>query len=133
VLSRLSRQLGPRGRATPGEAGLMPRLAEARHRLDDVIRQVRRPENMALYAELWRDREAAAVTATRQPAGPNGKPRPASLPQLKTGQIVEHARFGPGEVIHVDPGDDPQLTIQFEDGTERTFLGSLVANKLHVV
>jgi hypothetical protein len=129
ILSRLSRLLAQSGRAQKDKAMLMPRLAEARSRLDQVTRRVRSADDLALYAELWRDRETAVAATAREPVTPRAKPK--GKPRVyQPGQAVEHAIFGPGIVLSVNGSDDPQLIVQFADGRERTFLASLVADKL---
>ena len=132
ALSRCSRLLAQGSRSDSEKAALMPQLAAARRRLDGVIRQVRQPEDLALYAELWRDREAALVTDAQQATAPRTK-QDSPLPRMQQGQLVQHARFGPGTVTAVDGTvDDPLITIQFQDGSQRTFLASLVADKLSI-
>lgn len=129
ILSRLSRLLAQGQRPDKEKAALMPRLAEARSRLDQVTRRVHSADDLALYAELWRDRETAVAAAARAPVAPRPKGKPRSY---QPGQPVRHATFGPGTVLSVNGGDDPQVTVQFADGRERTFLASLVADKLAV-
>jgi hypothetical protein len=131
ILSRLSRVLAQGRRADREKAAFMPRLAAARQRLDQVARRVRSTDDLALYAELWRDREAGLVAASREPARP--KPRMASKPRTyRPGQTVRHAVFGEGTVTAVE-GDagDPRVTVLFVgEDRERTFLASLVRDKL---
>jgi hypothetical protein len=130
TLSRLSRLLAQGNRSDAEKATLMPQLAGARRQLDGVIRRVRQPDDLALYAELWRDREAALVTDVRQATASRSNQGNLTL-RLQPGQLVQHARFGLGTVTAVDSTDgDPQITIQFQDGSQRTFLSSLVADKL---
>jgi hypothetical protein len=118
-------------RADREKAAFMPRLAEARQQLDQVARRVRSTDDLALYAELWRDREAGLVAASREPVRP--KPRAAGKPRsYREGQAVRHAVFGEGTVTAVE-GDagDPRVTVLFVgEDRERTFLASLVADKL---
>ncbi len=129
ALSRLSRLLAQSQRAAAEKVKLMPRLAEARTRLDEVIRRVRSADDLALYAELWRDRETAVAAAMRASATP--QPKPSAKPRAyRPGQAVQHSVFGSGTVIGVNGGDDPQITVEFVDGRTRTFLASLVADKL---
>ncbi len=130
TLTRLSRTLAQSDRPDRDKTTLMPRLAAARSRLDETSRRVKNPDNLVLYAELWRDRETAIVAATRHPHASSG--RSAAKPiQVKPGQTVHHERFGAGEVVAVDEtGDDAQITILFETGQERTFLASLAGSKL---
>ena len=130
TLSRLSRTLAQSGRPDRDKATIMPRLAGARSRLDETSRRVRSPDNLALYAELWRDRETAVVAATRHSS--TSSARSAAKPiRLQPGQSVHHERFGEGTVVAVsETVDDAQITILFETGQERTFLASLTGSKL---
>lgn len=134
ILGRLSRVLAQGRRADREKATYMPQLAEARKRLDQVARRVRSTDDLALFAELWRDREAGLAAASREPARP--KPRPAGKPpSYRPGQEVRHTVFGTGTVTAVE-GDagDPRVTVLFVgEDRERTFLASLVADKLKAV
>lgn len=130
ILSRLSRLLAQSKRPDRDKAMLMPRLAEARARLDQISGRVRSVDDLALYAELWRDRETAVAAAVRSPvvsgAPPQGRPY-----RFRPGQAVRHGAFGPGTVVSVNGNDDdPQITVQFADGRQRIFLASLVVGKL---
>ncbi len=130
ILSRLSRTLARSSRPEQDKATLMPQLAAARSRLDEISRRVKSPDDLALFAELWRDREAAGVASTR----PAPAASPAAQPlRLQPGQSVRHERFGPGTVLAVDEtSGDAQVTIRFDTGEERTFLASLAGGKLSV-
>ena len=130
TLTRLSRTLAQSDRPDRDKTTFMPRLAAARSRLDETSRRVKSPDNLVLYAELWRDRETAIVAATRHPSASSA--RSAAKPiRLTPGQTVHHERFGAGTVVAVDEtGDDAQITILFETGHERTFLASLAGSKL---
>ncbi|MEZ4770850.1 MAG: hypothetical protein R2844_20840 [Caldilineales bacterium] len=126
-LSRLSRTLAQSDRPEEDKLAFMPRLADARSRLDDISRRVRSPEDLALFADLWRDREADVFAAARQatpvPAGP--------VASFEPGQVVRHERYGKGAVIAVAGGGaDAQVTVHFADDSQRTFLAGLVAGKL---
>jgi hypothetical protein len=129
ILSRLSRLLAQSRRPDKEKSTLMPRLAEARARLDQATRRVHSADDLALYAELWRDRETSAAAAMRAPAAPRPQPQ-GKLRVYQPAQAVQHATFGPGTVVSVNSGDDPQITVLFADGRERTFLASLVSGKL---
>lgn len=129
TLSRLSRTLAQSDRPDADKTRYMPLLAEARNRLDEIIRRVRSADDLAQFAELYRDREAAAAIDAR-PASPPAR-TPGRPMTWSPGQRVTHARFGPGAVVAVsDAGSDPQITIRFEDDRERTFLASLVGDKI---
>lgn len=129
ALSRVSRVLAQSERPEEDKLLFMPRLADARARLDEVSRRVRSPEDLALFADLWRDREAGMTAAARRasPVRLAGGPLPAFQP----GQAVQHDRFGRGAVIGVHgSGPEAQITVQFVDGSQRTFLAGLAADKL---
>lgn len=132
ILSRLERAIAHDGRPAKEKKAVAATLAAARGRLDDIARRVKSPDNLALFAELWRDRETAAVAATRPPASwPATKPaRPLHLAQ---GDRVQHARFGPGVIEAIAAASDPQITILFDSGEQRTFLASLAADKLQTL
>jgi hypothetical protein len=131
ILSRLSRTLARSRRPDHDRQTFMPMLATARSRLDEITRRVKRPEDLALFAELWRDRETASIAATRTPPAATAKPiRPLRLIE---GARVQHARFGPGVVATVAAASDPQITILFDSGEQRTFLASLVSDKLRAL
>jgi len=133
ILSRLSRTLAQGDRPNRDKQALMPRLAEARGRLDEIARRVKSPDDLALFAELWRDRETAAITAAR-PAAPAAQGRSARPLRLAEGARVQHERFGPGVVQSIDPdGGDPKVAILFDSGEQRTFLASLVSDKLQAL
>jgi hypothetical protein len=134
ILSRLSRTLAQGGRPGQDKLVIMPLLAEARGQLDEITRRVKRPEDLALFAELWRDRETASIVAAQQPSPPAAKGRSARPLRLVEGARVQHERFGPGIVQFIDPdGSDPKVAILFDTGEQRTFLASLVGDKLQAL
>ena len=56
------------------------------------------------------------------------------MPRLAEGARVQHERFGPGVVQSIDPDSgDPKVAILFDSGEQRTFLASLVSDKLQVL
>lgn len=133
ALSSASRRTATQGRAR-GKAAQMERLAGARKQLEEIRRRVQRLEDLAGYAELWRDRETRMVTALEKPAGNGASTRHiAAVRKLQPGQWIEHERFGRGEVTAVEPAeDDLYLTIRFLTAGERRFLASLAADKLRL-
>jgi len=47
--------------------------------------------------------------------------------------LLEHTHFGLGEVTSVAAsGDDTLVTVEFEEGDTRTFMASLLADKIVV-
>lgn len=132
ALAGASRRTAKRGRFQ-GKAALMERLAKARQRLDENRRRVNRMEDLAAYAESWRDREARMLADVQKPpVNGNGKRKGGrALREFTAGQWVEHEHFGRGEIIEVDPDtNDTYLTIRFVTAGDRRFMASLVADKL---
>jgi len=128
ALGGASRRLAQSRRPKRVKGRLMPMLAAARKRCEEIHGRLRRPEGMALFAELWRDREARMVAKTQAARGrrPKSKPR-----RYREGQVVRHRAFGRGVVIGLEPDEgDMRVTVRFDDGSERTFLASLVRDKL---
>jgi hypothetical protein len=130
ALGQASRSMAQGSRPLADKRRLMPVLAEARQRCEEIIQRVRTPDDLALYAELWRDREAAMVIALQnQPAAQPRKKR--EPPRFVEGMAVTHTAFGPGTVIAITPeGNDARITVQFVTAGVRTFLASLAADKL---
>jgi len=129
-LGRALRRISQERRRRAERRQLTMKLTEARRRCEEIIRRVRRPEDLTLYAELWRDREAAVVAALKaEPERPRRRRR--RTPRYAAGMHVTHTTFGPGEVVAVSAdGDDARIVVRFTSGDERTFLASLVADKL---
>ncbi len=104
-------------------------LAAARRRLSDIRDRVRRPEDLAIFAEKWRDREARAQRAARRAAQ---TPRAGHSVVFREGMRVRHERFGVGVVQAVLPegNGDQRIVVEFPEAGRRTFLASLVGDKL---
>lgn len=131
ILGRLERGLAQNDRPAREQKALAPLLAGARGRLDDLARRIKGPESLALYAELGRDRETAALVAASRPPAAAARPGPAQARPLVAGNRVVHNRFGAGVVETTTPTDgDVQITITFDTGEQRTFLASLIAGKV---
>lgn len=97
--------------------------SELRSRLAKAPQQA-----MSSLAEAWRDREINELPTPLPPREPS--PRQKNF-LLSVGQIVQHERFGQGEVVALAPeGEDQKVTIRFDAGQDRTFLASLVQEKL---
>ena len=129
ALSSASRRLARSQRPQRVKGRLMPLLAAARKRCEGIHGRLRRPEDLALFTELWRDRETREVAEAQAAARgrkPVNKPR-----QYREGQAVRHTAFGLGTITGLAPSDgDVQVSVRFDDGSERTFLASLVRDKL---
>jgi len=118
-----------------GKAELMAQLASARDELSTIRRNVNSLDELAPFAEAWRDRETRVIADTKPAPSTNGSSRKkAAARKLKAGQWVEHERFGRGMVTEVETKpDDVYLTINFVTEGQRQFMGSLVVDKLAVV
>lgn len=128
ALSRSARMLAQSNRPQAVKADLTERLAKARQACDRLAPRVRAMGDLSLYAQLWEDRQYIR----------RDEPAPQS-PVIKTnpfrvGMRVEHDRFGDGQVVEIrNDGSDPVIRVQFDDGTERTFMLSLVVDKMFPV
>jgi hypothetical protein len=128
-LARASAQLAQSSITHQRKQGLMPRLSEARRRAGEFTPRLRDPRTLNLYAEMWRDRQADL--ATQVPARmPHIRPR-----TFRVGMAVEHERFGPGQVVGVQPEDgDVKVTVDFATAGVRSFYASLLdAAKFQIV
>ena len=131
ILGAASRRLA-RAKRFKGKAALMEQLNQARHRLDEIARQVKKPEDLTPYAEAWRDREANLIADLRRSPAPTPK-RKIDPSRLRVGQKVKHSHFGVGTVSAIETGeDDTYVTINFVTKGERKFALSLLAGKLFV-
>lgn len=104
---------------------LMPLLSMARQRTGEFAAKLNPPERLAMYAEMWLERQnsLAAHTPARKATG--------KAPQYSVGMSVYHQKFGPGEVTNLKPdGKDLAVTVRFGAEGEKTFLASLVIDKL---
>jgi hypothetical protein len=129
ALAGASRRLAQSHRPKRVKGRLMPQLAAARQRCTAIRGRLRRPQDLALFAELWRDRETRDVIKAQASARvdkPRGKPR-----RYRRDQRVRHRVYGDGTVVALEQRDgDMQVTVRFADDSERTFLASLVGDKL---
>ena len=129
ALSSASRHLALSDRPKRVKGRLMPQLAAARNRCTAIRERLRSERDMAVFSELWRDRETRdileAQSATRSPK-PQRTPR-----RYRQGQAVQHQLYGAGTVVGLARRDgDVEVTVRFGVDSERTFLASLVADKL---
>ena len=135
TLSRASRLLAQSKRPTKEIEKLMPLLSEARSRGSELrVRIAKNPEQvLASLSEGWRDREAGLVTSLAAPA-PAAPQKPKKLPKLAVEQRVNHEKFGDGVITALaGEGAECKVTILFDAAQERTFLLSIVADKLSVL
>ncbi len=105
---------------------LRRQIVTARRTASGLSLKVRSEDDLALYADLWTDRQY-------QLAEPAGEPAPAApaTVQFAPGAAVEHTHFGPGVVIAVQPAsDDTLITVDFITAGQKTLAASLIAGKL---
>ncbi len=137
VLSRASRLTALDGRSGQEKSAAMDALAAAvqsANRLRFTLS--RNPEQtVGTLAEAWRDREAN-IAATLQEAAAVKTPQPTrsqqrTLAQLACGQRIVHTHFGDGVITDMrGEGAERRIKILFDGDQERTFLASLLADKL---
>lgn len=131
TLGAASRRLA-KAKRFKGKAALMEQLNQARKRLDEISRHVKKSEDLAYYAEAWRDREANTLASLRRASEQKPK-RTINPDKLKVGQKVKHSHFGVGTVTAIDKDEDESyVTIRFVTKGERKFILSLLAGKLVV-
>jgi hypothetical protein len=125
ALARAARQVVQGELAAAEKTALTRKIAKAQAQLESIARNIRRPEDMAIYAELWEDRLYAG-------AGPEVRePGTVSVHRYQVGMSVRHTTFGEGKVLAVEPNtNDTFVVVRFADGVERKFAASLVEDKL---
>ncbi|MFN8445688.1 MAG: hypothetical protein U0175_33160 [Caldilineaceae bacterium] len=136
ILSRASRLMALSQRPASEKEKLMPKLSDARNRATEVrARLAKNPEQMiANLAEAWRDREAGFSVNLTAPVVQATPTKPKKLPKLAVEQRVRHEKFGDGVITGLTgEGDDRRVSILFDASQERTFLLSIVADKLSVL
>lgn len=136
TLSRASRVLAQSKRPDKEKQKLMPALSKSRTQLGDLRSLINKnPEQMmANLAEAWRDREAGMVAELDKLKREPKKKRKQKTLKLATEQRVRHERFGEGVVTNLaGSGDDATLSILFDAAEERTFLLTLVSDKLETI
>jgi len=126
ALSRSARVLAQSDQPHEIKAAVTPQLAKAKRVCDGLAARVRRTEDLALYSELWEDRQHAT-----RPESPEAPAEGARRHIYSAGLRVRHDRFGGGIVVDVRPSRaDHLVVVQFDDGSERTFAARLVQSKL---
>ncbi len=138
LLSRASRVMAQSERPDKVKKKLMPALSKARSRLNELRSMIaKNPEQMmANLAESWRDRETGIATELQKASVINngrtkGKRKAKSF---SADQRVRHDRFGEGTITGITgEGEEATLSILFDAAEERTFLASLVQDKLDVL
>lgn len=135
MMGRASRVLA-QGQRPPGEKERwMPALSLAREQAGLLrTRVAQNPEQvMATLSENWRDREAGLLAQLQPTPHPTPRKRAKAL-KLEPGQRVRHERFGEGVVTGMQgENGDRQISILFDGASERTFLATLIADKITVM
>ncbi len=124
AMSRASNRLKRDETRAPAETlALLDSLGQARSKVRQFRQKIRTDKDWGLYNELWRDRQYLAAEPDAAPVAP--------APALSEGMLVEHSHFGLGEVVSLSSsGDDTLVTIRFEEGDTRTFMASLLGDKI---
>ena len=125
ALSNASRRIAKSDLPQAEKGTLIEQVSRARSRLSDITRQLRRPEDLKLYAELWQDRQYLEASQL-EAYSPNSPSR-----TYTPGMAVCHTVFGDGVVQSVQPdGNENLVSVRFGDGMHKTFAASLVSDKL---
>ena len=140
VLSRARRLTALDGRSSREKGVSMDALAAAVRNANQLRFSLSRnsEQTVGTLAEAWRDREANIATSLQEAAAVKA-PEPTrsqqrTLAQLACGQRIVHTHFGDGVVTEVSgEGVDKRIKILFDGDQERTFLASLLADKLETV
>jgi hypothetical protein len=134
MLSRASRTLARSDQPVRYKHKWMPALNSARETAAALRSLIAKNPTQMVHnlAEAWRDRE------TRLHADANITPPSTALPAppflCAVGQRVRHERFGDGVITALTPsGQDTRVSILFDGAEERTFLSSLVHDKLSAI
>ena len=129
ALSSASRHLAMSDRPKRVKGRLMPQLAGARSRCTAIRGRLRSERDMAVFSELWRDRETRNILEAQSAAH---SPKPTRPPRrYRQGQPVRHRLYGDGTVVGLTQRDgDVEITVRFGVDSERIFLASLVADLL---
>ena len=138
VLSRANRVVAQGNRARAQKKKAMNDLAQVVRKTTRIRNKLaKKPkQTLATLAESWRDREAGISTQLQQ-ASVQAKKRASGakaariFKQLEAGRRVTHTRFGDGVITALaGEGAEMRITILFDGDRERTFLASLVVDKL---
>lgn len=117
-------------------------LKKAKRTLSDMRgRMSKNPDQViASLAESWRDRETSMAASLQASGADTLKPKKGAAKRIKAikslslSQRVEHDRFGAGVITGIGDSDaDPTISILFDGAEQKTFLASLVLDKLSVL
>jgi hypothetical protein len=125
-LVRASAQLAQQNKAPSAKRQkLMPLLSLARQRTGEFGAKLNPPDRLNMYAEMWWERQASLAAQT-----PVNR-TPGKAPKYEVGMSVYHQKFGPGQITALAAdGKDQAVTVSFGAEGEKTFLASLVIDKL---
>jgi hypothetical protein len=137
LLLRAFRAMDQSARPEAERQDWLRRIDAARARASDLRALIQRqPEQMmSNLAASWRDRESGLLDAPQSPVTDEPAQQPnGPLLQLEAGLRIAHERFGEGVVTACMPEEnDTRITILFDGDQERTFLASIVQDKLRVL
>jgi hypothetical protein len=134
LLSRASRTLAQGDQASRYKLRWMPVLSHARETAAELRSLLAKNPTQMInnLAEAWRDRESGFSADAHTAPPPLASP--ASPFVCVVGQRVRHQRFGDGVITALTPSEqDTRVSILFDGAEERTFLSSLVYDKLSVI
>jgi hypothetical protein len=139
VLSRASRLAAQNDWEPAQKRKAMDGLSKAHREASQLRTRIsKKPDQMlATLAERWRDREEGLAIELQKSsklaatAGKTPKSKASAAKKFRIGQRVQHSAFGAGVITEViGKGDDTRISILFDGAEQRTFLASLVADKL---
>jgi len=129
AMSRATRMLAKNeARPLAEKTVLLEKLSQARTTASRLRREVKTEAELNTFSALWHDRQFLEPAADA--------PETPSAPQiiLKEGMTIEHTHFGEGLVEAVfTQGDDTMVTVDFFSAGRRTFLVSLLADKISII
>jgi hypothetical protein len=115
-----------RAKAQARDKELVRQIGQARASAAKLARQLKHPNDLKLYAELWEDRQFQ-ISEPAQVSTPVG-----DIPDYAVGMEVEHSSFGPGVIVATTLSNgDTLITVDFVTAGQKTLAASLVVDKLH--
>jgi len=128
TMSRATRLLAKDNhRSLEEKTPVLEKLSRARIKASKFRRTILKDKDLDTYSALWYDRQY-------QDSGTNKQVVTAPIPVLKAGMHVEHTHFGDGLVEKVESkNEDVLVTIDFIQAGRRTFLASLLGDKISVM
>lgn len=129
AMSRATRMLAKdESRPLAEKTLLLEKLSRARTTASRLRREVKTEAELNTFSALWHDRQFLEPVVET--------PETPSVSQiiLKEGMTIEHTHFGEGLVEAVfTQGDDTMVTVDFFSAGRRTFLVSLLADKISII